>query len=97
MNPEQPEEQPAEYQLRRATLEDLPELKKLWGLNHLPVDELEKRFAKLSMKVERTQSDLVRHFPGSRTCLKAASLIAITKPSNPLTITRLPKVTFRNR
>jgi N-acetylglutamate synthase-like GNAT family acetyltransferase len=55
MNPEQPEEQPAEYQLRRATLEDLPELKKLWGLNHLPFDELEKRFTEFQVAIDGRQ------------------------------------------
>src|SRR5690349_1878975 len=46
------DEQPAEYQLRRATLEDLPGLKKLWELNNLPVQELEKRFTEFQLAID---------------------------------------------
>jgi N-acetylglutamate synthase-like GNAT family acetyltransferase len=49
------EEQPPEYQLRRATLEDLGELKKLWELNHLPVEELEKRFTEFQVAIDAWQ------------------------------------------
>lgn len=37
------------YQQRRATLEDLPELRSLWDGARLPVDELEKRFTEFQV------------------------------------------------
>src|SRR3569623_3832469 len=41
-------EQPA-YQMRRATLEDLPQLKLLWEQAHLPVANLDKRFTEFQL------------------------------------------------
>jgi N-acetylglutamate synthase-like GNAT family acetyltransferase len=37
------------YQSRRATLEDLPELRSLWHSARLPLDELEKRFTEFQI------------------------------------------------
>jgi N-acetylglutamate synthase-like GNAT family acetyltransferase len=37
------------YQMRRATLEDLPELKRLWQAENLPAAELEKRFTEFQI------------------------------------------------
>src|SRR3954463_6267311 len=37
------------YQTRRATLEDLPELKRLWQEQNLPAPELEKRFTEFQI------------------------------------------------
>lgn len=40
------------YRLRRATLEDLPELKALWAAERLPVTELEKRFTEFQLVID---------------------------------------------
>jgi N-acetylglutamate synthase-like GNAT family acetyltransferase len=40
---------PAPYHIRRATLDDLPELKPLWESMRLPVDELEKRLTEFQV------------------------------------------------
>jgi N-acetylglutamate synthase-like GNAT family acetyltransferase len=37
------------YQSRRATLEDLPELRSLWHAQRLPLDDLEKRFTEFQV------------------------------------------------
>ena len=47
------EEKPAAYQVRRATLEDLPELKRLWEASRLSVDELEKRFTEFQIALDQ--------------------------------------------
>ena len=46
---EQTESQAATYEGRRATLEDLPELRSLWQKALLPVSELEKRFTEFQL------------------------------------------------
>jgi N-acetylglutamate synthase-like GNAT family acetyltransferase len=46
------------HRVRRATLEDLPGLKTLWSLMHLPVDELEKRLTEFQV-VESPDRQLV--------------------------------------
>ena len=46
------EDQQPRYELRRATLEDLPELKGLWLLGRLPGEELEKRFTEFQIAVD---------------------------------------------
>jgi len=46
------EEEAPQYQLRRATLEDLPELKTLWAENHLEVEVLEKRFTEFQLAID---------------------------------------------
>jgi N-acetylglutamate synthase-like GNAT family acetyltransferase len=38
-----------QYQTRRATLEDLPELRSLWHSGRLPLDDLEKRFTEFQI------------------------------------------------
>ncbi len=40
------------YQARRATLEDLPELRSLWESARLPVEEFEKRFTEFQVAVD---------------------------------------------
>lgn len=40
------------YQVRRATLEDLPQLKVLWAESRLPVSELDKRFTEFQIAVD---------------------------------------------
>jgi N-acetylglutamate synthase-like GNAT family acetyltransferase len=37
------------YQTRRATLEDLPQLRALWQTEHLPAEELERRFTEFQI------------------------------------------------
>ena len=43
------ENSPPNYQSRRATLEDLPELRSLWHNAHLNLDDLEKRFTEFQL------------------------------------------------
>ena len=45
------DESPVAYQMRRATLEDLPQLRGLWQAEHLAVEELEKRFTEFQVAV----------------------------------------------
>lgn len=40
------------YQLRRATVDDLPELKALWTAERLPASELDKRFTEFQIAVD---------------------------------------------
>ena len=47
-----PEETTPEYQLRRATLEDLPELKRIWAENRFEVESLEKRFTEFQLAID---------------------------------------------
>jgi N-acetylglutamate synthase-like GNAT family acetyltransferase len=47
-----PEETTPEYQLRRATLEDLPELKRIWTENRFEVESLEKRFTEFQIAID---------------------------------------------
>ena len=44
------------YQMRRATLEDLTDLKGMWLLARLPVDELEKRFTEFQIALDSSGS-----------------------------------------
>ncbi len=46
------------HRVRRATLDDLPNLKALWNLMHLPVDALEKRLTEFQV-VESSDGQLV--------------------------------------
>jgi N-acetylglutamate synthase-like GNAT family acetyltransferase len=48
MNEEEASSEP-QYQLRRATLEDLPTLKEIWAAERLPVSDLEKRFTEFQL------------------------------------------------
>jgi N-acetylglutamate synthase-like GNAT family acetyltransferase len=41
------------YELRRATLEDLPALKALWAAERLAVSELEKRFTEFQLAIDQ--------------------------------------------
>jgi N-acetylglutamate synthase-like GNAT family acetyltransferase len=47
-----------DYQSRRATLEDLPELRSLWHAARLPLDDLEKRFTEFQI-VTNAEGNLV--------------------------------------
>jgi N-acetylglutamate synthase-like GNAT family acetyltransferase len=46
------EELPAPYTIRRATVEDLAELKTLWESNRLAVEDLEKRFTEFQVAID---------------------------------------------
>jgi N-acetylglutamate synthase-like GNAT family acetyltransferase len=46
--------QPPSYQVRRATVDDLPALKALWAAERLPVGELDKRFTEFQIAYDET-------------------------------------------
>ncbi len=43
---------PSSYQVRRATLDDLPQLRGLWATARLPLEEMEKRFTEFQIAVD---------------------------------------------
>jgi N-acetylglutamate synthase-like GNAT family acetyltransferase len=48
----------SEYNIRRATVDDLPQLMELWRAAHLPADELEKQFTDFQI-AENEQGEIV--------------------------------------
>lgn len=53
---------PPTYEVRRATLEDLPFLKEFWSLRGLPADELDKRFTEFQIVIDNSDNSIAATF-----------------------------------